>query len=90
MVTNISGTLIDSLTSMHGFKHLIADAAHILPQSTSCIDSISTNQPNYIIDCGTHPSLNKNCHHQITFCMLNLKIELKNLIMIQLKELLKL
>ena len=41
----------------------------------SCIDLISTDQPNYIIDCGTHSSLNKNCHHQITFCKLNLKDE---------------
>ena len=89
-ITNINGTLIDSLTSMHGFKQLISDATHILPQSTYCIDSISTNQPNCIIDCGTHPSLNKNCHHEITFCMLNLKVELKNLIMMQLKELLNL
>ena len=31
-----------------------------------CIDLIFTDQPNYVIDCGTHPSLNKNCHHQIT------------------------
>ena len=74
-ITNINGTLIDSLTTTHGFKQLISDATHILPQSTSCIDLIFTDQPNYIIDCGTHPSLNKNCHHQITFCKLNLKVE---------------
>ena len=41
----------------------------------SCIDLIFTDQPNYVIDCGTHPSLNQNCHHQITFCQLNLKVE---------------
>ena len=74
-ITNINGTLIDSLTTTHGFKQLISDATHILPQSTSCIDLIFTDQPNYIIDCGTHPSLNKNCNHQITFCKLNLKVE---------------
>ena len=95
-ITNINGTLNDLLTTTHGFKQLISDAAHIFPQSTSCIDLIFTDQPNYIIDCGTHPSLNKNCHHQITFCKLNLKVEypppyqrlsgiLKNLKITQLK-----
>ena len=74
-ITNINGTLTESLTTTYGFKHLISHATHILPQSTSCIDLILTDQPNYIIDCGTHPSLNKNCHHQITFCKLNLKDE---------------
>ena len=74
-ITNINGTLIDSLTTTHGFKQLISDATHILPKLTSCIDLIFTDQPNYVTDCGTHPSLNKNCHHQITFCKLNLKVE---------------
>ena len=73
-ITNVNGTLVDSLTT-HGFKQLISDATHILPQSTSCIDLIFTDQVNYVIDCGIHPSLNKNCHHQITFCNLNLKVE---------------
>ena len=54
-ITNINGTLIDSLTTTHGFKQLISDATHILPQLTFCIDLIFTDQPNYIIDCGTHP-----------------------------------
>ena len=66
---------MDSLTTTHDFKQLISDATQILPQSTSCIDIIFTDQPNYIIDCGTYPSLNKNWHHQITFCKLNLKAE---------------
>ena len=74
-ITNLNGILIDSLTTTHGFKQLISDATYILPQSTSCIDLIFADQPNYVIDCGTHPSLNKNCHHQITFCKLNLKLE---------------
>ena len=74
-ITNLNGSLIDSLTTTHGFKQLISDATHILPQSLSCINLIFTDHPNYVIDCGTHPSLNKNCHHQITFCKLNLKVE---------------
>ena len=74
-ITNPNGILIDSLTTTHGFKQLISDATHILSQSLSCIDLIFTDQPNYVIDCGTHPFLNQNCHHQITFCKLNLKVE---------------
>ena len=74
-ITNPNGTLIDSLMTIHGLKQLISDATHILPQSLSRIDLIFTDQPYYVIDCGTHPSLNKNCHHQITFCKLNFKVE---------------
>ena len=48
---------------------------YFLSQCPVYIDLIFTDQPNYIIDCGTHPSLNKNCHHQIIFCKLNLKVE---------------
>ena len=60
---------------MHGFKQIISDPAHILSQSSSRIDLIFTNQPSYVTDCGTHPFLHLNCHHQITFCKLNLKVE---------------
>ena len=62
-ITNLNSNLIDSLMTTHGFKQLIFDTTHILPQSSSCIDLIFTDQPNYVTDCGTHPSLNKNCHH---------------------------
>ena len=63
--TNPNGILIDSLTTTHGYKQLISDATHTLPQSLSFIDLIFSDQPNYVIDCGTHPSLNQNCHHQV-------------------------
>ena len=58
-ITNLNGTLTDSLTTTHGFKQLISDATHLLPASMSCIDLVFTDQPNYVIDCGTHPSLHK-------------------------------
>ena len=100
-ITNPNSTITDFLTTTHGFKQLISDATYILPQSSYCVDLIFTDQPNYVIDCGTHLSLNKTWHHQITFCKLNLKVEypppisvlsgiLKNQIMVQLKELLNL
>ena len=98
-IANPNCILIDTLMVTRGFKHLISDATHMLSQSLSCIDLIFTDQPNYVIDCGIHPSLNQNCHHQITFCNVNLTVEyplpisvlsgiLKNQIMVQLKELL--
>ena len=74
-ITNPNGTLIDSLMTTHDFKQLISDATHILPQSLSCTDLIFSDQPKSVIDCGTHPSLNKNCHCQITFCKLNIRVE---------------
>ena len=33
------------------------------------------NQPNFVIDSGAHPFLHPNCHHQIVFSKLSLKIE---------------
>ena len=36
-ITTLHGTQIDSLTTMHGFKQIISDPTHILPQSSSCI-----------------------------------------------------
>ena len=65
---------IDYLTTSYGFKQLISEPTHILKNSSSCIDLIFTDQPNLITDSGTHPSLHLNCHHNITFCKINLKI----------------
>ena len=72
--TTIEGTRIEALTSLYGLQQIISDPTHILPSSSSCIDLIFTDQPNLVIDSGVHPSLHENCHHQITFCKLNLKI----------------
>ena len=43
-----------------------------MPNSSTCIDLIFTDQPNLVVDSGVHPSLPTNCHHQITFCKFNL------------------
>ena len=60
---------------MHGFHQLISQPTHVLPQSSSCIDLIFTDQPNVIVDRGAHPSLQPNYHHQITHFKLNLSRE---------------
>ena len=74
-ITSLDDTQTDSLTTVHGFKQIILDPTRILPRSSSCIDLVFTDQPNFVIDCGTHPSFHPNCYHQITFCKLNLKVE---------------
>ena len=65
---------MDALTSYHGLHRLLSQPTHILANSSSCIDLIFTDQPNLVTDCGIHPSLHPNCHHQIIYCKLNLKI----------------
>ena len=68
------GLRIDYLTTSYGFQQLISDPKHILKNSSSFIDLIFTDQPNLITDSDTHPSLHPTCHHNITFCKINLKI----------------
>ena len=41
---------------------------------------IFKNQPNLVIDSGTHPSRHPNCCHQIIHCKINLQVEIHNLI----------
>ena len=69
------GTQLESLTSVHGFQQLISQTTHLLPQSSSRIDFIFRDHSNVIVDSGVHPSLHSNCHHQITHCKVNLKVE---------------
>ena len=73
--TTTEGTHLEALTSVHNFDQLISEPTHILPNSSSCIDLIFTNQPNLVVNCGTHSTLNTKCHHQITHCKLNLNID---------------
>ena len=54
---------------------MISEPTHILPRSVSCIDLLFTNQPNMVLNSGVHPSLHANCHHQIIFAKVNLKID---------------
>ena len=73
-LTTMEGTRLDSLVSTHGFHQLISEPTHILRNSLSCIDLIFTDQSSLVVDSGVHPTLHENCHHQITYCKLNLKI----------------
>ena len=69
------GMQLDALTSSYGLQQLVNEPTHILPNSSSCTDPIFTDQPSLLVSSGIYPSLHANCHHQITFSKLNLKIE---------------
>ena len=73
--TTTEGKILENLTSSYGMKQLISAPTHNLQHSPSCIDLTFVNQSNLVIDSGIRPSLNQNCHHQVIFWKLNLKIE---------------
>ena len=74
-ITSNEGSQIDSLATTYDLQQLISDPTRILPNSSTCIDLIFTDQPNLVVDSGVHPSLHTNYHLQITFCKFNLIIE---------------
>ena len=73
-ISNNKGVQIDSVTSIHGLEQLIYEPTHILSNSSSCIDLVFTNQPNLVVDSGTHSSLHPNCNHQIIHCKINFQV----------------
>ena len=66
---------VDSLTTSYSLSQIISDPTYILPNSSSCVDLIFTNQPNLVPENGVYPSLHPKCHHQIVFAKLNLNVE---------------
>ena len=75
IITSADPHFVILLGDFNGMKQLISDPNHILQHLSSCIDLIFVNQPNLVLDSGIHPSRHLNCHHQIIFCKLSLKIE---------------
>ena len=69
--TTSEGTKLECPTTVHGFHQLISQPTHLLPQYSSSVDLIFTDQPNSTVDSGAHPFLHYNCHHQITYCKVN-------------------
>ena len=73
--TNPEGREIENLTSSLGLTQLINEPTNFEPnKNPSCIDLIFTDQPNTVLNSGTKPSLDKYCHHQLTFCRMNFSI----------------
>ena len=65
---------IDTITSQFGLQQSVNEPTHLTANSSSCIDLIFTSQPNLVMESGVHSSLHPNCHHQIVFAKINLKI----------------
>ena len=73
--TSLEGTRFEAFVVFHGFEQFISVPHLLLPNLTSCIDLIFTDQLNLVVDCDVHPTLQLNFHHQIVHCKLSLKIE---------------
>ena len=59
---------------MYGLQQVILDPTHLLPNSSSRIDHIFSDQPNLVVDIGVDPSLHVKRHHQIIHYKFNLMI----------------
>ena len=73
-ITNNEGTQTESISLLYGFSQLISESTSTLPNSSSCIKLIFTDQPSLVINSRIKPSLHENCHHQITYAKINLQI----------------
>ena len=72
--TTYEGSKIDAIMSQFSLKQLIQEPTHILNDSLSCIDLIFTSQPDLVMESGVHSSLHQNCHHQLIYVKVNLKV----------------
>ena len=70
--TNNEGITIENLSSALDHYQIIREATHFEEkQNPSCIDLISSDQPNIIVGSGVRPSLDPFCKHQIIYCNIN-------------------
>ena len=56
-ITTTEGIELETTTAIYGLQQSIEEPTHIRKNSSSCIVLIFTNQPNHIVNSGTHPSL---------------------------------
>ena len=72
--TTYEGSKIDGITSTFRLQQIIIEATHIIADSSFWIHLIFTSEPNLAMESMVHSSLHPNCHHQINYAKLNLKI----------------
>ena len=73
--TTVEGREIENLLSSLGLSQLISEPTNFEPnKNPSCIDLVTTDQPNLVLDSGTCASLDSFCRHQITYCTVNFNI----------------
>ena len=73
-INSYEGLKIDTITSQFGLQQLINEPTHLTANSSSCIDLIFRSQSNLVMESDVHSSVYPNCHHQIVFGKINLKI----------------
>ena len=73
-IENPEGAALDEFIETNGLHQLIDEPTNIRNEGMSCIDLIITDQPNMFADYGVHPSLDRNCQHQVIFGNLNMSL----------------
>ena len=69
------GISIEDLTTILRLTQLVTESTNFESNKhPSCIDIVFTDQPNLVLESGTHNSLDPYCHHQITYFRFNYKI----------------
>ena len=75
MATTSEGREIENLISSLNLSQLISEPTNFEPnKNLSCIDLVTTDQPNLVHDCGTRAFLDSFCHHEVTYCKVNFNI----------------
>ena len=74
-INTTEGLNLFSLMSSSGFSQLIHEPTHIQGNSSSFIDLVFTDQPNFSVNSGVHASPHPNCHHQIVHSGFKLSIK---------------
>ena len=72
-INSYEGLKIDTITCQLGLQQIINEPIDLTSNSSSCIDLIFTSQPNLVMESWNF-SVHPNCHHQIVFAKINLKI----------------
>ena len=72
--SNNEGIQLNILFSELGLTQLISEPTHFRDNcQPTCIDLILCDEPNLVLESGVRPSLDPNCKHQITYCVLRIK-----------------
>ena len=73
-IENLEGAALDEFIETNGLHQLIDEPTNIRNEGMPCINLIITDQPKMFADYGVHPSLDRNCQHQVIFGNLNMSL----------------
>ena len=68
------GMALEELIETNNLHQLIDEPTNIRGEAMSCIDLITTDQPNLFLQSGVHSSLDQNCQHQIIYGKINISL----------------